>query len=449
MKEDIFMEYQKEVFDTLARLVKYNSVEGEPLEGKPFGEGPAAVLAEALKIADEMGFRTVNMENYCGYAEIGEGEDIIGLVGHLDIVPAGDGWDTDPFTLTFKGDKVYGRGVSDDKGAVVASLYAMKKIKDSGIPLKKRIRVLMGCNEESGSRCMDYYVKHGEPITVGFTPDANFPGIYGEKGGFGGKAYSKNTKIIDISGGTVSNAVCKRCTITIPAEVSVEALKASFAKTPLKSYDIKEEDGKITIVAEGVAAHASMPYLGINAANYTFWALRDAGFKDDFVEFYNEHIGTANDGSGIGINVSDEYGATTLCNGVVGMEDGKVFATIDCRCAVTYSPEQITALAAPHLEDDKGVIVVRRAGKPLFFDPNSELVTKLVSAYREVTGDYENQPEVIGGGTYAKSVPGIIAFGCEFPGADNHIHDVNESLPIEEMGLQIEIYRKAIEKLLN
>ncbi len=444
------MDYQKRAYETLARLVKYNSEQGEALPGKPFGEGPAACLEEALKCAGELGFRTVNMENYCGYAEIGEGEDIIGIVGHLDIVPAGEDWDTDPFTLTFKDDgRVYGRGVSDDKGACAAAMYAMKKVADSGIPLTKRVRLLMGCNEESGSKCMEYYREHGEPITVGFTPDANFPGIYGEKGGFGGKAWSKNTKIIDLKGGTVSNAVCSKCTIVIPAEVSVAALTASFMKTPLTSYDIKEEDGKITIFAQGVAAHASMPYLGVNAANWTFWALKDAGFEDDFVDFFTEHFGTDNDGAGIGLKISDEYGDLTCCNGVVGMEDGKAFATIDCRCPVTYSPDQIKALVAPYLEDEKGYIEARRAGKALFFDPNSELVTKLVSAYREVTGDYENQPEVIGGGTYAKSIPGIIAFGCEFPGANNHIHDANESLPVEEMGLQIDIYRKAIEKLLS
>ena len=142
-----FTHKTEDMLAALARLVQYNSVQGEALPGKPFGEGPAAALAEGLKIAEEMGFKTVNLDNYCGYAEMGEGKEIIGIAAHLDIVPAGDGWDTDPFTMTRKGDKVYGRGVSDDKGAVIASLYAMQAVKESGIPMNKRVRLLMGCNE--------------------------------------------------------------------------------------------------------------------------------------------------------------------------------------------------------------------------------------------------------------------------------------------------------------
>ncbi|MBR5740362.1 MAG: Sapep family Mn(2+)-dependent dipeptidase, partial [Firmicutes bacterium] len=238
----------EEMLESLARLVKYNSVQGEALEGKPFGEGPAAVLREALEMAEEMGFRTKNVDNYCGYAEIGEGNDIIGLVGHLDIVPAGTGWDTDPFTMVRKGDRVYGRGVSDDKGGVVASLYAAKRILDSGIPLNKRIRVLMGCNEESGSRCMAYYNEHEEPITLGFTPDGDFPGIYGEKGMFGMIARSRNTKIVDINGGFVSNAVCSQCTTVVrSSDVDLEALARALKETALPDFSLMEEDGLITI----------------------------------------------------------------------------------------------------------------------------------------------------------------------------------------------------------
>lgn len=444
-----FTAQTEEMLNQLARLVQYNSERGEATEDKPFGEGPAACLAEGLKIAEEMGFRTKNLDNYCGYAEMGEGPEIIGIAAHLDIVPAGDGWDSDSFTLTRKGDKVYGRGVSDDKGAVIASLYAMKAVKDSGIPMHKRVRLLMGCNEETGSRCMAYYNEHEEPITCGFTPDGNFPGIYGEKGMLAMVARSKNTKILEIQGGFVSNAVCHKCHVVIPGgEVRKDALEAALAKTPLVSYSVEVSEGRITIEAQGVAAHASTPQLGVNAAGYTLQALAEAGFKDDFVEFYNEHIGVTNDGVGIGLKVEDEFGPLTLNNGIVGMKDGQIFATIDIRFPVTYKVDQLRMLCARHLEEDQGSIEILGGGEPLFFPPDSDLVTKLVSAYRDVTGDYEHEPEVIGGGTYAKSIPGIIAFGCEFPGADNHIHDANESLPVEELGLQAEIYQKAIENLL-
>lgn len=438
------------MISALERLVKYNSVEGEALPGKPFGEVPAACLKEALEIAEEMGFETTNMDNYCGYAEIGSGKDIIGLCAHLDVVPAGDGWDSDPFTLVRKDEKLFGRGVSDDKGAVIASLYALKLVKESGVPLNKRIRVIMGCNEETGSRCMEYYAKHGEPLTAGFTPDGNFPGIHGEKGGCNMTAHSKNTNIISMNGGFVSNAVCNRCVTEVPADaVDSEKLRSELAKTPLTSWDVKEEKDIITIEAVGVAAHASTPLLGVNAAGYTMKSLQDAGMKDDFVDFYMSHIGVDCDGAGIGCKVEDAYGPLTLNNGIVKTQDGVITCTIDIRYPVTLTPEKLRAMAEPNLENEKGSITIEHIGSPLFYPEDSTLVRSLLKAYQEVTGDMENKPCVIGGGTYAKSVPGIIAFGCEFPGDDNHIHDANESLPIKDFQMQVDIYTQAILNLLK
>lgn len=439
-----------EMVDKLSRLVQYNSVRTEPAEGKPFGEGPAAALAEGLKIADEMGFRTVNMDNYCGYAEMGEGEEIIGIAAHLDVVPAGEGWDTDPFTLTRKGDFVYGRGVNDDKGAAIASLYAMKLVRESGIPMTKRVRLLLGCAEETGSECMQYYVAHGEPITCGFTPDGNFPGIHGEKGSMPMLARSKKTKILNMNGGFVTNAVCSHCVTEVSAaDVDAEALRAALGRTALASFTVTEKDGVLTIDAVGVAAHASTPLLGVNAAGCTMAALAEAGMQDDFVEFYNSHIGTKCDGEGCGLKLEDEYGDLTMNNGIVKTENGVITCTLDLRTPVTFSEEQLRAACAGKLEDDKGVIEIESVGKPLFYPRDSKLVEDLYQAYVQVTGDTETQPMVIGGGTYAKAIPGIIAFGNEFLGRDNHIHDANESLYLPELQQQVAIYVQAISNMLK
>ena len=441
---------QDEMLERLSRLININSVEGAPLAGKPFGEGPAKALKEALSIADEMGFETCNMENYCGYAEMGSGKDLIGICAHLDVVPAGEGWDSDPFHMERRGDYVYGRGVSDDKGAVIASLYAMKIVKELGIPLNKRVRLIMGCNEETGSKCMKYYGEHGERVTAGFTPDGNFPGIHGEKGSCHMLVKSRNTSILSMNGGFVSNAVCNRCETKIPSQkVSAEALKSELKKMPLADWKVTEENGVITIDAKGVAAHASTPLLGVNAAGYTMLALKNAGMQDDFVDFYNEKIGVSCDGAGIGCKVSDQYGGLTLNNGIVKTENGIISCTIDIRYPVTLNPEKLRALAEPNLSNDKGSITIESIGEPLFYPEDSALVQNLLNAYQEVTGDREHLPEVIGGGTYAKSVPGIIAFGCEFPGDDNHIHDANEKLKIRDLLLQVDIYVQAIINLLN
>lgn len=440
-----------EIKANLARLVKYNSVEGEPLEGKPFGEAPAAVLAEALTIAEELGFKTKNLENYCGFAEMGnaDSDKLIGIAAHLDIVPAGEGWNTDPFTLVENDGYYYGRGVSDDKGAVIASLYAMKILKDMGVPVEKKIRLLMGTNEETGSACMKYYVAHEQAVTYGFTPDGEFPGIYGEKGHCAMKISSKNTKIVSMDGGFVSNAVCNHCVTVVNAnDVDKAKLEKALSETPLKSFTVNEADGKLTIDAVGVAAHASTPLLGVNAASFTMLALKNAGFEDDFCDFYNEKIGTACDGEGVGLKISDEYGALTFNNGIMKTEGDVITGTIDIRVPVTFKPDDVKKLAEPHLEDEKGKIEILGVGEALFYPPESDLVKSLYGAYVEMTGDTEHKPEVIGGGTYAKAVPGIIAFGCEFPGEENHIHDANENVPIESIKAQICIYIQAILNLL-
>lgn len=448
LKERI-KELEENMLTDLAALVKHPSKRGEALPGKPFGEGPAAALAEALSIAERMGFRTKNLDNYCGYAEIGEGDDIIGLVAHLDVVPEGDGWKSDPFTMIREDDVVYGRGVSDDKGGAIASLYTLQMIRELGVPLNKRIRVLMGCNEESGSACMAHYNEVEEPITIGFTPDGSFPGIYGEKGMISMSCFSKNTKILSMEGGFVTNAVCHHCVTKVPADaVNEDKLKDALAKTPLVDFSAAREGDAFVIDAQGVAAHASTPLLGVNAASFTMKALKEAGMEDDFVDYYNEHIGTTCDGEGYNLKLEDEYGNLTLNNGIVRMTDGCIECTIDIRVPVTYQEEQLRELVKDRLEDEKGKTVVNSIGKPLFFPKDSPMVKALQDAYVKVTGDSDSPLLVIGGGTYAKSIPGIIAFGCEFPGVDNHIHDANERLEVRELLLQVEIYTEAVKNLL-
>ena len=442
-------ELTEDMIRDLGDLVKYDSQRGEPLPGKPFGEGAAAVLDEALKIADRMGFATKNLDNYCGYAEVGEGSDIIGIVSHLDVVPPGEGWSSDPFTIRREGDTLYGRGVSDDKGGAIASLYAVKILQEMGVMPNKRIRVLMGCNEETGSKCMAHYNEVEEPITIGFTPDGSFPGIYGEKGGMHMTAYSKNTKILEMNGGFVVNAVCNHCVTKVPADaVCEDALKAAFAKTPVVSAEITKDGDALIIDVTGIAAHASTPLLGVNAASFTMQALAEAGMEDDFVEYYNSHIGTTCDGVGYNLNVADAYGGMTLNNGIVKTENGVISCILDLRVPVTFTEDDIRERCAGRLEDEKGRTVIDDIGKPLFFPKDSPMVKALHDAYIKVTGDTESELLVIGGGTYAKSIPGIIAFGCEFPGVDNHIHDANEKLEIEELQKQVEIYIEAVKNLL-
>lgn len=448
MKEEIHA-LSEEMVANLGRLVAIDSQLGTPEEGKPFGEGPAKALSVGLQIAEEMGFRTVNLDNYCGYAEMGEGNEIVGIAGHLDIVPVGGDWSYNPFELTRKGDYVYGRGTTDDKGPVMEALYAMKLLRDSGVKLNKRVRLIMGCNEETGSRCMQHYNEVAEELSCGFTPDASFPCIHGEKGHMGMTVYSKNTKIIAMNGGFVSNAVCDNCTAVIPAEDGLkEKLETAFANTKLQEYKVTEENGEIHIEAKGVPAHASTPTLGVNAAGVIFECLEQVGFEDDFVKFYNSHIGTSCDGVGVGLKCQDAYGELTLCNGIVKTEDGVISCTIDIRVPVTFKEEDIRSMCEGKLEDENGRIEINSIGNPLFFPRESPLVEALYKAYVDVTGDTENEPMVIGGGTYAKTLKNIIAFGPEKLGVDYRIHGSDEYILVSEMEEAVLIYMEAIKNLL-
>ena len=249
--------YRDELVKRLGTLVSINSEEGTPETDAPFGAGPRDALQAALKMLAEDGFDTVNLDNYAGYAEVGTGKECIGIVGHLDVVPAHkeDGWNTDPFQMVEKNGVLYGRGVSDDKGAVVASMIALKVLKDMQVPLNKRIRLIMGTNEETGSKGLAYYVKKEGSVDYGFTPDGDFPCINGEKGMVSAEYHSKKTGIREIQGGTAKNIVCRTCSIVVD--------KCSFSKKKLTDwynnnnipFTVEDNDATIKITVTGVAAH--------------------------------------------------------------------------------------------------------------------------------------------------------------------------------------------------
>ena len=438
---------REELLRRLAALVAIPSVQSEATEDAPFGTGPKEALACALDFLKEDGFRTVNLDNYAGYAEMGEGSEVVGVVGHLDVVPAAmeDGWNTDPFVMHEEDGILYGRGVSDDKGAVVCSMMAMKIIRDLGIPLKRRVRLIMGTNEETGSACLRHYVEKEGSVDYGFTPDGEFPGVHGEKGMIQMIYRSKETGILEIKGGSASNVVPRHCEILVN--------KCTFSKKKLEDFfhnnniefSLQEEENGMRLAVTGTAAHASTPQLGVNAISWLLCGLKEAGFQDPFVDFYTARFGLNTDGRGLGIACHDKYGDLTLNNGVIKMKNGRIAGTVDIRFPVTMTSKNV--LKPVVFDYDNGTIEVVHTAEPLFYDIESPLVKSLLEAYQEVTGDYETQPMTMGGGTYAKGIDNTIAFGCAFPGKDYHIHDANEWVPVEDLLKQVEIYVTAIIRL--
>ncbi len=427
----------------LKKLVSFNSVYSD--DAKPFGSENRKVLDCALQLMEEKGLRTENVDYYAGYGEIGEGEKLIGILAHLDIVPAGTGWNTDPFDVVEKDGYLYGRGVTDDKGGAVASMYALKYLIDEGYPFKKRVRLILGCNEETGSACIAHYVeKHGH-IDYGYTPDGNFPGIYAEKGMFEALVVGHKTKIIDIKGGVAGNVVNKRVDAVLPkSSFNVEKLKEFFAAHEI-SYDLKEEED-IRLTVLGVAAHASMPDLGVNAFLHLIEGLYVSDFDDCFVNWFHEKFALTLHGELLGFReIEDEVSDTSINFGVVWKDGDDIKATLDMRFPVMSNTAKVSELMK--IDDENNEVIVEEMIEPLYFDINSPMIRALKKAYEDVTGDKESPMMAIGGGTYAKAIHNCIAFGDEFEGEDNHIHDANECCNIESYKRSIEIYVEAIRNL--
>lgn len=441
--------YKDELIAKTFELCSYESVMGEASKQYPFGKVVADCLDRALGMCQEYGFETKNLDNYIGYAEIGQGEKLIGVLGHLDVVPLGKGWTHNPLGGDIVDGVMYGRGTSDDKGPVVASMVALKIVKELRPNLNKRIRLIMGCNEEKGSRCLKYYVEKEGHINYGFTPDGPFPGCHGEKGHVNLK-YTSATTIRKIQAGVAINVV--------PNECICEVKKDSFDELKWKAYLDKHgiaytwnelEDGYVALNVKGVAAHASMPELGKNAISYTLMALHEAGFEDTFVDFYAQKIGLTTDGSLMGCACHDEYGALTFNVGIIDMlEAGVVYGQIDIRYPIRLNSTYVCELIQKGNIGTKVSVEITSRNEPLFFEPTSPLVTMLKEAYQEVTGD-KSEPVTMGGGTYARGINNCIAFGGEFPGIDVHMHDADEFIRIDHLLLQTEIYVHALLKLVD
>ena len=432
--------------EDLKELVSHNSVFAQ--DELPFGSENRKVLDAALKMMERECLKTKNLDYYCGYGEVGEGEDIIGIVGHIDVVPAPlEGWNTNPFEMVEKDGVLYGRGVSDDKSGVVASLYAIKYLLESGYKFKKRVRLITGCNEETGSACMKHYVEcEGQNVKMGYTPDADFPGIFAEKGCIDGDILNTNSKIIDIKGGEATNIVNKRVEAILPNNSFDEAKFEAFLKENEIEYTLSHEDN-ISVVVNGIAAHGSLPEKGKNAVSYLMEALYVAGFNDPLTDFYHEFIALNVHGELLGCEeLTDKYTNLSFNIGIVHKDEKGIHMSVDARFPVTRDYK--TAL--PYLEKMKSAdtnFYVKKHVEPLFYDIESPMIKALTKAYADVTGDKESKMEAIGGGTYAKSINGIVPFGCCFRGEDGDIHSPNEYLPVESFKKQVLCYVEAIKNL--
>lgn len=441
---NLLKERQEEIIKGIQENVRIDSVRGEAKENAPFGEGPKKALEHALMLGETMGLRTKNVDNYAGWVEIGEGEEMIAVLGHLDVVPAGEGWDYPEFGAVIDNGKMYGRGVLDDKGPTIGAMYALKAIKDSGVKLDRRIRVIFGTDEECGCGCIRHYISAGEETPVmGFTPDADYPLIFCEKGITNMLVGKKNPiqgekKILKWEGGIAANVVTPKCTLQV-----VGGLDAA----QLEEIEIKTEDGITTLFAEGKSAHGSTPELGENAAIKLLNGVKEIPFGGDFQNMMNfllEEIGTETNGDKLGIRFYDEEtGETTLNVGVVKYSEEEMSATLDIRYPKNGDAKIVVKNVTKALARHGLEVLESESENVLYVPKDSELVQKLMKVYKDNTGR-DDQPMAIGGGTYAKMFPNMVAFGPTFPGQEDNIHQPNECVSIENLMMSIQLTAEAM-----
>jgi succinyl-diaminopimelate desuccinylase len=441
--------------EDLQALIRIKSVEGKAEAGMPFGPGPKAALDAALALCDRLGFRTKNLNGYAGFAEFGQGEEVVGILAHLDVVPEGGGWDFPPYEAHIADGKIFGRGTIDDKGPAVAALYGMKRVMDSGVPLKRRVRMIFGTNEETGWGGIHHYVKEEGGVTLGFTPDGAFPLIHGEKGILDAK-FSQTfpqtetaVKLLSLEGGNAVNMVPDAATAILGGE-GIEAWIQSIREVLANDarFELIEQGMTCSLKRMGKSAHGSTPEAGENAVSHLIDFLVSHGVQDPCLDSYSELIGLGMDGSSFGCKMNDEYGALTFNVGLFHYEKGQASFLVNIRYPISEKVDavwQAMQSVASVKKGWSGQQVSHLA--PIYREKQDPLVQTLLNVYQEVTGDLEKEPFTIGGGTYARAMDNVVAFGPGLMGSSHLAHQPNEYIEIEELIALAEIYEKAIAQL--
>lgn len=452
----------KDIMDVVSIPSVYNP-KGTP--GAPFGTEVAKCLDKVLEIGEKLGYKTVNYDGYVGELNMGNGPDIIGVLGHCDVVAAGEGWDTEPFEPILKDNKIYGRGSADDKGPLIACLYGVKELKDQGkIPENITVRVIVGTNEEEDWEDIPHYLEKVENLPMySIVPDAEFPLIYCEKGLYDIDIVSKYSKsdsklvLREFTGGSARNAVAAKAVATIEVSGYATDEIASILEKEFENKNISgtvSTDGnKINILVTGKNAHAMNPEKGINAgANLIklLSALDEYDFSHkDFVQEFRRLIDDDYTGKRCGLDCMDEdSGALTLNVGTYALnESGNIRLQLSIRYPASLDFDDIREKTLKSLNTDTLAVVEITDMKPVSFNRDDEFIELLMKTYQDITHDFESEPMSIGGATYARVLPNAVAFGPIFPYETELAHEPNEFIDLESLEKAKEIYTLAIERI--
>lgn len=453
--------HKQDLLDDIKELCAIPSVKGEAEEGKPFGDGPYRSLNLAIDMAQKYGFVTKNYDNYVGTADYDPSlPHTLDILGHTDVVPAGEGWTvTEPFHVIEKDGRLYGRGTSDDKGPLLCAMYAMRALKETGAPIKKGIRLIMGADEETGSSDIAKYYAEEKEAEMTFSPDAEFPLINIEKGQFRGtlsKHFAADTavpRVLSMNAGVAVNAVPQKAVLSFEGlDIASDAVQAAMKK-------IEEEckvqchvtgDQEITVI--GHSAHASTPETGKNAGLAAIRLIALLPLHDSeelrlvkkIPELFPYGV---TDGSGIGIKMEDEVSHAVTCTlDMYRIDPEYVEFQFDARTPLMATKENCEDVAKKNIEDagfdwfTPGMIL------PHAVPGDSSFVKTLLKSYETVTG-LKGECVAIGGGTYVHDLKNGVAFGAVLPGIDTRMHGADEFFDIDNILIATKVFAEAIQNL--
>ncbi len=411
---------QENILNDLTQLVRIKSVSGEAEGDKPFGEGPAKALDAALAMGQKMGFETENYDYYAGSIRYGNKPEI-GMLAHLDVVPEGSNWNTNPYDVTLQNGTLFGRGVSDDKGPGIMALYVMKFFKDKKIPLKYGLRLILGCDEESGKgfRDMEHFLKVSEAPLFSLVPDASFPCCNGEKGILTGSFVSEplESTLVSFKGGQVHNMVPDAAEAVL-AGITLEQAQNAVGDM----LKVEEAENGIRFTAKGTACHAADPFNAVSAVERLASGLLKSGLvsgKTARILQFIADIQSDFQGTKAGVAADDKISTPlTLVVGVAKTVEGRLNLSLNLRYPTTATSQPIIEKLEAFAKDYGYSLTDINDSKPLYYAPDHPAIVTLVNTFNQVTG-LNAKPKVIGGGTYARAIPRAVSFGVEFPEDSN------------------------------
>ena len=441
MKQWIEDNLNQQIEDLLGLLRIPSVSRGTPEPGMPLGKDVYHALEYAVDLAHRLGFdKTQILDGYCATVDYGEGDEMLMIMAHLDVVPAGPGWETDPFDPVIKDGYIYARGVYDDKSAAVSSLYALAAVKNAGIRLNRRIRIFLGGDEEKFSACIDRYKETEELPTLAFTPDASYPVVNSEMNILHATYHLPLAEsAVSISCGTAANVVPGTAEAVLTVPVKPCAVPDGY------SCEISGNSVRVN----GLGGHAAMNDLARNALQALMEVLscQPLPEKDQLIASgLHALLGYDLHGEGFGLDVRDESGALTLSPDILQWDHSGISLTFDCRYPFCITCEEVLS----KLDAAMGVFGFRRGethnSKGHYIPRNSELVSTLLSLFEKHTGA-PAEPISMGGGTYARGFENAVAFGIEYVGEPSECHMPNEKMAVSNILFNTLIFADAIAEL--